>query len=341
MGVDGRKLYLVNEICKKLNEAGLTDEKGVEFSAEMGTGKSLTYLPESNLEEILERPINTNHTLNQELQEWERLGLLSFTPYIFKKDCGDTKFPVLVLKRDRFLMLRASRFVIFETEDCIGLVANSSDPIDFLLWADKYLKSSKIGYMLWWASLLDCACNIRVFRTAMVNHANVVETFLHETMRCFDWNPAYSLDNVLNRIVHSMGNINIFEGTAYQLSSGAGIKCRFKIDETAILLELAHNNLFIFHIPGYREGIVDDEEDSVHFAQFREYRRILEAAKFRNILLHLLLSYKGIILNYAKWAAIGNFDDMYIANSPRVHDVASLCDVVRLQTFSDEDRLYM
>ena len=233
---------MIQEIIRRLNEKGYQNNptEFVPFSEDEGFGAGLMYLPRQNLKAILDCDISGCRDCMGAYQLWGRAGALRFEPYIVK-DSGN---PTLVIRHNRYLhMFRGYYFQVSETVDGIGDAGHNSYNTDFIARrsGSEMLTRGLIGYMLWWASLIDAGFRYNNFVGLFNDNREVLERFLKESSDYWGRDYRYTWEDVAEYVKFSDGAIDNRREIYHLIRDGKDgetVCAHFAIGEKTVEVEL-------------------------------------------------------------------------------------------------------
>lgn len=335
MVLNDNKKELITKICKNLNAKGFRDEPvyaldvPVPFSFLKGFGGTLKWLPIENIQKMADCDITNCNSFKEAYELWGRAGALKFQPY-FVIDKGS---PSLVVRRNRFLhMFRGYHFQVSGTIDGIGDYGSGAYRMDFLTTVPYYremLHDGIIGYMLWWAALIDVGFTFDNFRDLFNNNIDVLNEFLNDTMNCWSGMQDRKWSDIEHYIKHETGNINVMTRKTYQLRhNNKSVVCYFAIGKKTIQVELAGSHLVTLTIPDLNDGVGYNLNNEADKNEYDAQVEILEKNHYIEMLLVMLLKLCNINISFNGWWPIGDkLTDMRPINSPDVVNVESLNEV--------------
>lgn len=330
---------MVEKICARLNEHGFVDTNafGVkhEFMLTDGFGKGLRFLPEDNLQKILDCDIKDWSEFSKVYNAWGRAGALRFEPYMTDQH----ENPTLVLRHNRYLhMFRGYHFQASGTIDGIGDCGSGSYRTDFLIRPSYYheiLSCGLITYMLWWAAVIDVGFKFDNFVELFNNNKLVLEEYLNNSVSYWGGPAKYHWSDIEKYIEIGRGNIDVYNRKMYQLQKkDGGIDAYLAIGINTIQVETASNKLVTITIPDLNIGAdynLDSEDDK---ESYDDEVSILESNHFREILLVMAAKLAGIDLNFTGYHFLWEPEDdksMRPINAPGVVITESLNEIYKAE----------
>ena len=328
-----KKMELIDEICKKLNDKGFNDTttfgNTIEFSTEDGTGRGLMFLPIENLVKLRDCEIDKYNTIVDIYQAWGRCGALKFTPY----EVDSRNNPSLVLRHDRFLhMFRGYSFQASGTVDGISDCGSGSYRTDFITRTshfDRVLSRGLISYMLWWAALIDVGFRFDNFVEAFNKDITPIEKFLNDCTHYWNGSYNYMWADVERNITIGTGHIDTKERKMYQLND-AGVIAYLAIGKKSVQVETADNVLVTITIPNLNEGSGYDLTDEDDLYDFEREVEILESNHYLEMIAVMALKLAGIHISFINYYPLRkHVVTMRPINAPDVVNVKSLNDIYR------------
>lgn len=326
------KKEMVTEICKRLNERGFVGDDGYgadeSFSPEYGFGAGLEYLPKENLSMILECDISDCKNFNEAYQHWGRIGALRFEPYI----TYDTGNPTLVIRHNRYLhMFRGYHFQVSTTVDGIGDAYSNSYRMDFMIGRGEndMLSRGLIGYMLWWASLIDAGFRYDNFVKLFDEKREVLEKFLKESAKYWGSHFDYSWDDIAEYIEFSKGTIDNCR-KIYHLTydDDSAVYAHFAIGENTVEIERPGCSLLTITVPDLTKGTSHHLRTEYSRDLYECDKSYLEANHYLEIITVMGFAMCGINVNFMGWyTKDGEYKAMRKVNKPNVKNVTSLNDI--------------
>lgn len=314
-----KKEYL-QKICDKLNQKGLTEYDAEDilssdrrpFSAERGEVKSLWWLPEDNLSKIAEYDISKYTDYAQVYQAWGREGFFKFKPYIVGRHNT-----TMCLRHNRFLhMFRGYYFQVSGTPDGEGEYEKGlcrTDGFVTLLSYDNIRSKSHLGFIVLYASMIDCAFHIDSFRELFYNNRDEVDEYFRQSMKFWNINFSYGFDTISQYVTYRDGYLTQEESghQIYYIEGKGGILCRFWVSPNKVEVEYCYDRdsgvgssrIISFDIPSPLVGIDDesinkwDEDDRDDFEQ-SFFDACSSYEKVHDFVLLMLLKFIGIHSNY-------------------------------------------
>ena len=319
---DKLKRGIIIRICNQVSSHEVYDIDMRLFSLESATGRNLAKLPLKNLRVLEGLDIRHCVTIHDIIQTFKYTGALEFDPYIIP--CvGTQSFPVLVLSWDEVILFKRTGFVLAHNEDGLGHIHGCSTDTSFLKCLDDFAHNSKVCYMLWWACLLDAGCVSEKFRETFNAKPEIIEEFMNLTLERLCWRTDYALSDVMEQVKETTGNVDTNADTVYQLRSDGEVKCRFRLHANYIAVETAHDRLHILMVPNCEEGLTG----KINKQALMLYSGTLIEADYMSILLHMVLFFAGVRLDYIRWSELQPLQPIAPLNSPYVVEVSTLKDL--------------
>lgn len=263
-------------------------------------------LPEQNLSAMLALNYNSKD-VDSVMTMWDELGLLEFEP----QRITSSNKPTLCIKPNKYLcMANKYGFEVTTKPDGNGeYVTSSSYRADMLFNTPLgvSLCDTLIGYMLWWAALVEVGFKFPNFTQAFNDNMSVIKDFLHDTMQEWEYElPGYRWTDVEEYISHDF-EMNHYERKLYEiLGQDSKIVARFAMGLKSIQVETAspRTNSVItltMKLPAVSVGL-DENSDSYLETAGKIYTH-LSSRNYIERLTLFALALSGIHLDFNGWTA--------------------------------------
>lgn len=322
------KKEMVQEICNRLNEHGLVDTDIFgdkhEYTPSSGFGAKLQYMPEENLQKMIDCDVQDWSDFLAVSNAWGRAGALRFTPYILQKDN-----PSLVMRYNRYLhMFRGYHFQASGSVSGEGDYGIGSYRTDFLTRAeywDSLAHNGLLAYLLWWAAMIDVGFKFDNFIELYKTDKSVLEKFLAASISYWNGPKQFGWRDIEKYITVGKGNIDIYNRKVYQLTREKGdVLAYMAMGEKTVQVETAGSNLVTIEIPDASIGTgcnLDDEDDRDELEcalnNFRENR-------YHEMLLVMAAKLAGVEINFIACYFLWKQSFMKPINAPEVNVVHDL-----------------
>lgn len=330
--MNNKKKELINAITEKMTAAGVSEGKRNNYYMDKSFTESLRYLPEKNLQKMLDCDLSKCTSFSEAYQAFGRSGALRFKPYILQSHDDN---PSLCIRRDRFLhMFRGYHFQVSGTEDGIGDCGSGAYRTDFITrasYCESMLTKGLISYMLWWAAMIDVGFNFDNFRDLFKNDKPVLEDFLNRSMGYWRVGRDQHWGDIEPYIVFSTGEIDKCKRTMYQLYDKVNkIGVYFAMGKKTVQVQLSKQRLLTITIPDLNEGVGYDLEDEDERDEYDSQVYILEQNHYIEMITVMALALCGVKLSFINWYLLfGESSNMPPINAPGVTTVHSLNDIYK------------
>lgn len=303
--MNDNKKELINKIEEALEEKGFSSAIHFARPGYDTFVESLRWLPEKNLEGMLQTDISKCTDFDAAFQAYGRAGVFKFKPYMVPQDICEN--PCLCIRRDRFMhMFRGYHFQVSATVDGREDCESGAYRMDFLTKASYHtsmMRESLISYMLWWGSFISvgfCFDNVReIFNT----DKDVLEEYLHTCMHFWGTDAKYTWTDVEKYIAWSIGSIDIKARNLYQLcdKGSSNVHAYIAIGKKTVQIELMGNKLLTLTLPDLNEGVGYNLEDEDDLMEYECDVEVLERNHYLEILTIMALFLCNIKINFTVW----------------------------------------
>lgn len=229
---------LLKKICNKLNECGITDEFGDQFTTISSAIQQLAYLPKSNLKQIADFDVSHCRDFAAARNKWEGKGFLKFTPYVM-----DMETPVLCLSTDRFMQLVDDRYFRISSSPIGGDVIHQNtfsigNVIELLHMKDAY-RNSVLAYILLYCAMVDCGFWEDAFRVAYFEDDAAIIEFFDKTFKSIDIVLPFNY-HILEQFGRDYAGVlrqSNSVDTVYEIRNGVKPVCRFRLGTNSVAIE--------------------------------------------------------------------------------------------------------